>query len=78
MAGDTLGNCPLCGHREASYDDWESLGYMFTREWNDERVQVRVWRCRTCDGLVTPDYERTPDGNHGMKGTPQAFRPEAG
>jgi RNA polymerase subunit RPABC4/transcription elongation factor Spt4 len=50
---DTLGDCPHCGHREASYDDWTFEGF---RDLPDVDNMGRVFRCRHCQRLVTPDH----------------------
>jgi len=57
MAGDTLGDCPICGHKEQSYDDWESLGplNLKTARGSLKTLAMRVFRCRNCRGLITPD-----------------------
>lgn len=57
MAGDTLGDCPICGHKEEGYEDWESLGYLNRRSAMNSvlSLPIRVWRCKTCFGLLTTD-----------------------
>ena len=56
-ADDTFGDCPVCGHKEQGYDDWESLGYLSrkTAMKTMEQLAMRVFRCRTCGALFTPD-----------------------
>jgi uncharacterized Zn finger protein len=53
MADDTLGDCPRCGHREATYEDWIFEGY---REGAERELPMRLFRCRSCGGFVTPDH----------------------
>ena len=51
---DTLGNCPICGHQESSYDDWIYEGY---REDPKTGQLVRAFRCAHCQHVVTPDSD---------------------
>lgn len=74
-------NCPHChifsGDAYGQLD-WKFKGHFDSGLWatSEATQSVRVWKCTECGGLITPDYERTADGNQGgMRGIFQKFVP---